>query len=125
VEATRRLAVEELARMPIAALRNAVVGVLAVVHAQRRLRFRSTGDLVEDMLSSALEAVRAECVLHEALAPERTGTKEWRKKVDLLEKALEWLRESHLTNDSWHQLPQDLTDLPEMMSRAKPLGASP
>jgi hypothetical protein len=94
VERARRLAVEELSTMPIAALRNAVAGVLAVVDAQRRLRFESTGDLVEEMLSSALGIVRAEHALHEAVAPNRTGTSEWSKKVQLLERALEWLAET-------------------------------
>jgi hypothetical protein len=69
VEQGRRLAVEELAKVPISALRNAVAGVLAVVDAQRRLRFESTGDLVEDMLNAALDIIRAECGLHEAIAP--------------------------------------------------------
>jgi hypothetical protein len=99
VERARRLAVEELSTMPVAALRNAVAGVLAVVDAQRRLRFESTGDLVEEMLTSALDLVRAEHSLHEAVAPDRSGTREWRKKVQVLERALEWLRETHLTND--------------------------
>jgi hypothetical protein len=80
--------------MPISALRNAVAGVLAVVDAQRRLRFESTGDLVEEMLGSALDIVRAEHAVHEAVAPNRTGTSEWKKKAQLLEKALGWLRES-------------------------------
>ena len=94
VEQARRLAVAELSTMPIAALRNAVAGVLAVVDAQQRLRFESTGALVEEMLSSATDIVRAECELHEAVAPDRTGTKEWRRKVQLLERALDWLRKS-------------------------------
>ncbi len=94
VEQARRLAVEELSTMPVAALRNAVAGVLAVVDAQQRLRLESTGALVEEMLNSALDLVRAECELHEAVAPERSGTKEWRKKVQLLERALQWLRKS-------------------------------
>jgi hypothetical protein len=98
-ERARRLAVEELSTMPIAALRSAVAGVLAVVDAQRRLRFESTGSLVEEMLSSALDIVRAEHAVHEAVAPDRTGTTEWGKKVQLLERALEWLRETHLKND--------------------------
>ena len=117
VERARRLAVEELAKMPISALRNAVAGVLAVVDAQRRLRFESTGDLVEEMLNSALDMVRVECALHEAVAPQRTGTTEWRKKVELLERALEWLRETHLKNDPWRQVQEDLADLPETMSQ--------
>jgi hypothetical protein len=96
VERARRLAVEELSTMPIAALRNAVAGVLAVVDAQRRLRFESTGDLVGEMLNSALGIVRAEHALHEAVAPNRTGTSEWSKKVQLLERALEWLRETRV-----------------------------
>ena len=116
VERARRLAVEELAKMPISALRNAVAGVLAVVDAQRRLRFRSTGDLVEEMLNSALDMVRLEYALHDAVAPDRTGTSEWRKKVELLEKALEWLRETHLKDDPRHQAQEDLADLPETMS---------
>jgi hypothetical protein len=99
VERSRRLAVEELSTMPIAALRCAVAGVLAVVDAQRRLRFESTGYLVEEVLSSALDIVRAEYALHEAVAPDRTGTNEWGRKVQLLERALGWLRETHLKND--------------------------
>ena len=95
VERTRRLAVEELSLMPLAALRNALAGVLAVVDAQRRLRFASTGDLVLEMLNSALDLVRAECELHEAVAPDRAGTSEWKKKVQLLERAIEWLRQTH------------------------------
>jgi hypothetical protein len=116
VERARRLAVEELAKMSVPALRNAVAGVLAVVDAQRRLRFRSTGDLVEEMLNSALDMVRLEYALHEAVAPDRTGTGEWRKKVELLEKALEWLRETHLKDAPRHQAQEDLADLPETMS---------
>jgi hypothetical protein len=103
VERARRLAVEELSTMPIAALRNAVAGVLAVVDAQRRLHFGSTGDLVEEMLNSAVDIVRAEHALHEAVAPDRAGTSEWKRKVELLERALEWLRETHLTNDLRHR----------------------
>ena len=59
IEQARRLAVEELAKMPISAFRNAVAGALAVVDAQRRLRFEPTGDLVQDMLNAALDIVRA------------------------------------------------------------------
>lgn len=121
VEQTRRLAVEELSRMPIAALRNAVAGVLAVVDAQRRLRFASTGDLVEEMLNSALDIVRAECAVHEAVAPDRTGTSEWRKRVELLERALEWLRETHLKNDPLHRGQEDLADLPPTVSNREVL----
>ena len=117
VEQGRRLAVEELAKMPISALRNAVAGVLAVVDAQRRLRFESTGDLVEDMLNAALDIIGAECGLHEAIAPDRSGTREWRKKVELLDKALEWLWKTHLKNDPWHRAQEDLADLPEKMSQ--------
>jgi hypothetical protein len=117
VEQGRRLAVEELAKMPISALRNAVAGVLAVVDAQRRLRFESTGDLVEDMLNAALDIIRAECGLHEAVAPARSGTREWRKKVELLDKALEWLWRTHLKDDPWHRAQEDLADLPEKMSQ--------
>ena len=106
VERARRLAVEELTTMPIAALRNAVAGVLAVVDAQRRLRFESTGALVEEMLSSALDIVRTEHALHEAVAPDRTGTNEWKKKVQLLERALEWLRETHQKSDLRRQAPE-------------------
>jgi hypothetical protein len=105
VERARRLAVEELSTMPIAALRNAVAGVLAVVDAQRRLGFESTGNLVEEMLTSALDTVRAEHALHEAVAPDRAGTREWRNKVQLLERALGWLRETQLRNDLRHQTP--------------------
>jgi hypothetical protein len=105
VERARRLAVEELSTMPIAALRNAVAGVLAVVEAQRRLRFESTGDLVEEMLSSALDIVRGEHAVHEVVAPNRTGTSEWKKKVQLLEKALQWLRESQAKHGPRHQGP--------------------
>ncbi len=123
-ERARRLAVEELAMMPIPSLRNAVAGVLAVVDAQRRLRFRSTGDLVEEMLNSALDMVRMEYALHDAVAPDRTGTSEWRKKVELLEKALEWLRETHLKDDPRHQAQEDLADLPETMSPTKRLSVS-
>ena len=129
VEQARRLAVEELAKMPISALRNAVAGVLAVVDAQRRLRFESTGDLVEDMLNSALDIVQVECQLHEAVAPGRPGTREWTEKVELLEKALEWLRKTHLKNDPWHQGQEDLADLPETMHQReaprRQLSASP
>ena len=103
VERARRLAVEELSTMPISALRNAVAGVLAVVDAQRRLRFESTGDLVDEMLSSALDIVRAEHAVHEAVAPNRTGTSEWKKKVQLLERALEWLRETQTRKGPRHQ----------------------
>ena len=105
--------------MAIPSLRNAVAGVLAVVDAQRRLRFRSTGDLVEEMLNSALDMVRMEYALHDAVAPDRTGTSEWRKKVELLEKALEWLRETHLKDAPWHQAREDLANLPEAMSNHK------
>jgi hypothetical protein len=117
VEQARRLVVEELAKMPISALRNAVAGALAVVDAQRRLRFKSTGDLVEDMLNAALDIVRAECGLHEAVAPDRTGTRQWSKKVELLDKALEWLRKTHLKDDPWHRAQEDFADLPEQMSQ--------
>jgi len=116
VEQARRLAVEELSTMPIAALRNAVAGVLAVVDAQRRLRLEPTGQLVEEMLSSACDIVRAECALHEAVAPDRAGTSEWRKKVQLLERALEWLRQTHLKDDPRHQARGNLADLPEKMT---------
>jgi len=85
--------------MPISALRNAVAGARAVVDVQRRLRFKSTSDLVENMLNAALDIVRAECGLHEAVAPDRTGTRQWSKKVELLDKALEWLRKTHLKDD--------------------------
>jgi len=105
VERARRLAVEELSTMPIPALRNAVAGVLAVVDAQRRLGFESTGNLVEEMLTSALDTVRAEHALHEAVAPDRAGTREWRNKVQLLERAVGWLRETQLGNDLRHQKP--------------------
>jgi len=101
--------------MSLAALRNAVAGVLAVVDSQRRLRFESTGYLVEEMLNSALDIVRAEYALHEAVAPDRNGTSEWRKKVQLLERALEWLRETHLKRDPRHQAQKDLADLPGTM----------
>ena len=47
------------------------------------------------MLNSALDLVRAECELHEAVAPDRAGTGEWKKKVQLLERAIEWLRQTH------------------------------
>jgi hypothetical protein len=107
VERARRLAVEELSTMPIAALRNAVAGVLAVVDAQRRLRFESTGDLVEGMLNSALAIVRAEYGLHEAVAPNRTGTNEWSKKVQLLERALEWVSETRVKTGPRRQSQED------------------
>ena len=113
VEQARRLAVEELSTMPIGALRQAVAGVLAVVDTQRRLRFESTGGLVEEMLNSALDLVRAECELHEAVAPDRPGTRDWRRKVQLLERALEWLRGTHLRQDPRHRAQQDVADLPD------------
>jgi hypothetical protein len=116
VERARRLAVEELSTMPVAALRNAVAGVLAVVDAQRRLGFESTGNLVEEMLTSALDTVRAEHALHEAVAPDRAGTREWRNKVQLLERALGWLRETQLRNDLRHQTGSELAGLPVTMS---------
>jgi hypothetical protein len=115
VERSRRLAVEELSTMPLAALRNAVAGVLAVVDAQRRLGFASTGPLVEEMLNSALDIVRAEHKVHQAVAPDRAGTSEWRKKVQLLERALRWLRETHLKGDLRHQAQEDVADLPVTM----------
>jgi hypothetical protein len=95
--------------MPIVALRNAVAGVLAVVDAQRRLRLESTGDLVEEMLGSSLGIVRAEHALHEAVAPNRTGTSEWSKKVQLLERALEWLSETRLKQGPRHQAQENLS----------------
>ena len=121
IEQARRLAVEELAKMPISAFRNAVAGALAVVDAQRRLRFEPTGDLVQDMLNAALDIVRAECGLHEAVAPDRTGTRQWSKKVELLAKALEWRRKAHLNDDPWHRAQEDLADLPEQMSQREAL----
>lgn len=120
VEQARRLAVEELSTMSIGALRNAIAGVLAVVDAQRRLRFESTSLLVEEMLNSALDIVRAECELHEAVAPARPGTTEWRKKVQLLERALEWLRKTHLKTDPRHQVRQNLADLPAATTAREP-----
>jgi hypothetical protein len=105
VERARRLAVEELSTMPIAALRNAVAGVLGVVEAQRRLRLESTSGLVAEMLNSALDIVRSEHALHEAVAPNRTGTSEWKKKVQLLERALEWLND-YVTEDRAAQAAQ-------------------
>jgi hypothetical protein len=108
VERARRLAVEELSTMPIAALRNAVAGVLGVVDAQRRLRFDSTGALVAEMLNSALDIVRAEHALHEAVAPNRTGTSEWKKKVQLLERALQWLTATQLKQAPRQHSQEDL-----------------
>jgi hypothetical protein len=115
VERARRLAVAELSTMPLAALRNAVAGVLAVVDAQRRLGFESTGALVEEMLNSALDTVRAEHKLHQAVAPDRAGTSEWRKKVQLLERALGWLRETHLRHDLRHDTQEGVAELPVKM----------
>ncbi|MEP7192150.1 MAG: hypothetical protein ABI903_04725 [Actinomycetota bacterium] len=118
-ERARRHAVEELSTMPIAALRNAVAGVLAVVDAQGRLGFESTGNLVEEMLTSALDKIRAEHALHEAVAPDRAGTREWRNKVQLLERALGWLQATHLKDDLLHRTRESLADLPGSMSHGE------
>jgi hypothetical protein len=107
-ERARRLAVEELSTMPIAALRNAVAGVLGVVDAQRRLGLESTGGMVAEMLNTALDIVRAEHALHEAVAPNRVGTSEWKKKVQLLDRALEWLNGTQLKKGPRHQAAEDL-----------------
>jgi hypothetical protein len=82
--------------------------VLGVVDAQRRLRFDSTGALVAEMLNSALDIVRAEHALHEAVAPNRTGTSEWKKKVQLLERALQWLTATQLKQAPRQHSQEDL-----------------
>ena len=109
-------AVEELANKPIDAIRNTVAGVLAVVDAQARLKFKSTAPKVREILQEALDIVQAESVLHDAIAAGRRGTKEWEKKIQLLERALGWLTKTHLRDDPLQKAREEFSALPESMS---------
>lgn len=94
-EMVRQMAIEELAGMPSAALRNAVAALLAVVETQRNLEFESSATLVAEALQAALDLLLEERRLHREIAPDRPGTKEISKRVDILEKALVWMQERY------------------------------
>lgn len=115
IERARRVAAEELASMSAGPLRNSLAGVLAVVDAQRRLQLASTADVVEELLTSTLDAVRRELTLHEEVAPDRAGTKELQHRADILQKAIDWLISTQLRDDSWQKTKDRLADLPESL----------
>lgn len=94
-EMVRQIAIEELAGMSPAALRNAVAALLAVVETQRNLEFESSATLVAEALQAALDLLLEERRLHREIAPDRPGTKEISKRVDILEKALGWMQERY------------------------------
>lgn len=75
------------------ALTVSLASILAVVHAQTRLHFESTASTVRTVLENALDTTVAEHTLHSELAPDGEGTKSWKAKVDLIEKALRGLDE--------------------------------
>jgi hypothetical protein len=82
-----------LAHLEFHELRGVVAGMIAVVDAQARLGLISSGDQVYQILAATQAQVAADLCDHETVAPDRPGTKVWRKKADLIEQALAWLDE--------------------------------
>jgi hypothetical protein len=111
-----RIAVEELAKMPTGAMRNTVASVLSVVDAQARLKFESSAPLVQEILQSTLDIVHTQFAVHDEVAPGRPGTRDVEKKLRLLERALEWLTETHLKDDPLQKARDEFSNLPESMS---------
>ncbi len=86
--ATARI-VADLAPLSPETLTVTLIGMLAVIHAQTQLPgFRSTEPYARAVVTAALDSVRAEQSIHEEIAPGADGTKKWRRKQDLLVRAL-------------------------------------
>ena len=119
-ERALRIAIEELANMPTGPMRNTVASVLAVVDAQARLKFESSAPMVEEILQSALNLVQTEFALHDAIAPGRTGSREWESKIQVLQRALVWLAKTHLSLDPLQKARDEFAEVPESMSNVPP-----
>lgn len=79
----------DLAPLSPESLTVTLSGMLAVIHAQAKLSgFRSTEPYVRAVLIGALDTVRSEYLIHEQIAPSSDGTKSWRRKQGLLERAV-------------------------------------
>ncbi len=89
--AVRSAMASQLADLPSAQLRTSVAGMLAVVSARRRLGLPVDASPAEELLLEAEAIVAHESALHDAIAPGRTVTKDWRAKGRILRRALEWL----------------------------------
>lgn len=77
-----------LMQMNASQLKGVIVGMLAVVGAQKATNFDSSREHVERVLVSAHSMVAAELAEHELVAPDRPGTKQWREKLQALDLGL-------------------------------------
>jgi hypothetical protein len=85
--------------------------MLAVIGAQERLDFESSRHHVERVQASTRSMVAAEHAEHELVAPDRAGTKAWRTKLDLLDRAIRAL-ESPSDRDSREHIRRAIEDGP-------------
>ncbi|GAA3694587.1 hypothetical protein GCM10022399_08950 [Terrabacter ginsenosidimutans] len=108
-----RLVASELVALPTPELRRALTGILAVVWAQRELELKSSAPMIDGLLHDALDALSAELLLHQEIAEGSPETKDLASKRELIERALEWLRDERLLSDPTSRKQAHLASLPE------------
>lgn len=84
-------AAESLAHQPVDALPSTVAALLSVLEAQRLLSLKVSYSEVMALLSRTSDLVRAEKMLHDRVAPDRPGTKNWADRVRVITKAIDWM----------------------------------
>lgn len=100
--AAARLGHDVLATLEPEALTSALVGMLAIAHAQSTLGFETTEPVAREAIAAALGDVSAEHHLHRKIAPKAKGTRRYGERVELLTRALDALDELDLPHVDFH-----------------------